>query len=616
MAVTGGTYFSQNMSYAAGAPRSMDHGQVLIFSKSEGITTNAVNLSITLDGEQIGSSFGYELATADVNGDALPDLLVGAPFFFQRDSGGAVYVYLNDKHSLPQIASLRLTGRQESQFGLAIANMGDINRDGCDDIAIGAPYEDDGAVYIYLGSRAGLSSKPSQILRPKDVGHAFTTFGNSLAGGIDLDGNSYPDLLIGSYESAAITAVLARPITNIQTEVRSVEMDNIDPLKPGCLHDDQTNVTCFSFEACCAIKPVETSSAVETLNLLLQIEAETFNGQKKFSRVYFADSKTATGKNKSHVVRRSVVVASTGAMVCRREVVYIREGTRDIQNPIKFTLNYTFVEPPLKRTALQGLNPILDQTQAVREFEAKFQKDCGTDGICETQLEVDAEFKLERKTVSTSGQYTLVLGQTDDLHLDVTVTNQEDSAYEAQVFVRHPVSVSYISAVKSSAQQQQQQQQPMICNRFNESMVACSLGNPFKRDSVAHVTLRFDPSAVEDSETLLNFWVFANSSSKQIHARDDTLIRVDVVKRADLMIKGWPRPEQSFYGGRPVGESAMQHFEDIGTPVEHVYQIYNDGPSRIQSMEVRIMWPYQVGNDKEQGKWLLYLESLPYTEGE
>lgn len=602
MAVSGGTYFSQNMSYAAGAPRSKDHGQVLIFSKSQGITTNAVNLSLTLDGEQIGSSFGYELATADVNGDDLPDLLVGAPFFFQRDSGGAVYVYLNEQHSLPQIPSLRLTGRQESQFGLSIANMGDINKDGCDDIAIGAPYDDEGAVYIYLGSKSGLSSKPSQILRPKDVGYAFTTFGNSLSGGIDLDGNSYPDLLIGSYESAAITAVLARPITNIETEVRSTELDNIDPLKGGCLHDEQTNVTCFYFEACCAIKSVESSSAVETLNLLLQIEAETYNGNKKFSRVYFADS-SMPGKNKSHVVRRKVEVASTGQMVCRREVVYIKLGTRDIQNPIKFSMNYTLVEPRLKRTALEGLNPILDQTQAVREFEAKFQKDCGTDGVCETQLEVDAELKLDKE--ADGSEYTLILGQTDDVHLEVTVTNQEDSAYEAQVFVKHPPSVSYIAASKGH----------MICNRFNESLVACSLGNPFKRDSVAHVTLRFDPSGVEDSETLLAFQVFANSTSKQIHPKEDTLIKVNVVKRADLMIKGWSRPEQSFYGGKPVGESAMKHLEDIGTPVEHVYQIYNDGPSRIQSMEVRIQWPYQVGNDKEQGKWLLYLESL-HTEGE
>jgi integrin alpha 7 len=26
-------------------------------------------------------------------------------------------------------------------------------------------------------------------------------------------------------------------------------------------------------------------------------------------------------------------------------------------------------------------------------------------------------------------------------------------------------------------------------------------------------------------------------------------------------------------------------------------------------------WPYQVGNDKELGKWLLYLEDVPFVEG-
>lgn len=586
------------MSYAAGAPRSKDHGQVYIFTKGETITSNAINQSIVLDGELIASGFGYELATADVNGDDLPDLLVGAPFYFSDVAGGAVYVYINANYNLPLQASERLTGQPESQFGLAIANMGDINKDGCDDIAIGAPYEGDGVVYIYLGSKAGLSQKPSQIIAARDIGRNLNTFGSSLSGGVDLDGNSYPDLVVGSYNSAAATVLLARPITNIQTEVRGVDKYSIDPAKRGCTYDLSSNLTCFHFEACCAIKPVESASGVATLNLLLQIEAETFNSKKKFSRVYFAES----GKKKGHIVKRRVSVPSTGDMYCQREVVYIKEGTRDIQNPIKFTLNYTFVEPALKRSGLEGLNPILDQTQAVREFEATFQKDCGSDGICETQLEVDAVFKLERR----NDQYTLVLGQTDDLHLEVAVMNQEDSAYEAQLYVMHHPSVSYIAASKGQ----------VICGRFNATVVSCTLGNPFKRDGVANVTLRFDPSDLEDRETKLQFRIFANSTSNQIKPRADTLINLNVVKRAELSIKGWARPEQSFYGGKTVGESAIEHFEDIGSQVEHVFQIYNDGPSKVQAIEVKILWPYQVGNDKPQGKWLLYLDRLPRTEGE
>lgn len=67
MSVTGGNYFGKEMMYAAGAPRSNGSGQVLLFSKKNYQSTLEVRLRI--NGEQFASSFGYELASADVNGD-------------------------------------------------------------------------------------------------------------------------------------------------------------------------------------------------------------------------------------------------------------------------------------------------------------------------------------------------------------------------------------------------------------------------------------------------------------------------------------------------------------------------------------------------------------------
>lgn len=49
------------------------------------------------------------------------------------------------------------------RFGFAITNLGDLNKDGFDDIAIGAPYEGNGVIYIYLGSAAGIVIEPSQV---------------------------------------------------------------------------------------------------------------------------------------------------------------------------------------------------------------------------------------------------------------------------------------------------------------------------------------------------------------------------------------------------------------------------------------------------------------------
>lgn len=138
------------------------------------------------------------------NNSSMPDLLVGAPFYFSKDAGGAVYLYLNVNHNLSTNYNVRLTGKQESQFGIAIANAGDMNKDGCQDIAIGSPYEGNGVVYIYMGDRKdGLNMKPDQVVTAESLPLILRTFGYSLSGGIDLDANGYPDLLVGAYENVS-----------------------------------------------------------------------------------------------------------------------------------------------------------------------------------------------------------------------------------------------------------------------------------------------------------------------------------------------------------------------------------------------------------------------------
>lgn len=87
-----------------------------------------------------------------------------------------------------------------------MTSLGDINLDGFGDFAVGAPYDGPngrGAVYVYHGSKRGPLVKPSQIIYPEDLPETgfLSTFGFSLSGGIDLDGNLYPDLVVGAYEA-------------------------------------------------------------------------------------------------------------------------------------------------------------------------------------------------------------------------------------------------------------------------------------------------------------------------------------------------------------------------------------------------------------------------------
>lgn len=89
---------------------------------------------------------------------------------------------------------------------MSLASLGDIDRDGYGDFVVGAPYAGPngrGAVYIYHGSRTGVLEKYSQVIHAEDLDNPVQTFGFSVAGGLDLDGNIYPDLVVGAYESGA-----------------------------------------------------------------------------------------------------------------------------------------------------------------------------------------------------------------------------------------------------------------------------------------------------------------------------------------------------------------------------------------------------------------------------
>ena len=93
---------------------------------------------------------------------------MGAPFYVDnRGAGGAAYVYLNPEGGFQENTPfIRLTGPAESRFGYAISSVGDLNKDGYQDLAIGAPFADDGygRVYIYLGDKNGVIREPSQVI--------------------------------------------------------------------------------------------------------------------------------------------------------------------------------------------------------------------------------------------------------------------------------------------------------------------------------------------------------------------------------------------------------------------------------------------------------------------
>jgi hypothetical protein len=75
-----------------------------------------------------------------------------------------------------------------------------VNRDGYDDILVGAHFAeeddaDEGVAFLFLGSAAGLRRDPQWI---GQINQPFANFGIALAGGGDLDGDGHGDVLVAA----------------------------------------------------------------------------------------------------------------------------------------------------------------------------------------------------------------------------------------------------------------------------------------------------------------------------------------------------------------------------------------------------------------------------------
>lgn len=90
-------------------------------------------------GDQMGSYFAYSLCAADVDGDGLDDLVIGAPLYTHYDNNEGKYetgrVYVIYQGSGVQKSKFRevttLDGKtSKARFGMALTSLGDINKDG------------------------------------------------------------------------------------------------------------------------------------------------------------------------------------------------------------------------------------------------------------------------------------------------------------------------------------------------------------------------------------------------------------------------------------------------------------------------------------------------------
>ncbi|KAM9326893.1 integrin alpha-V [Gastrophryne carolinensis] len=538
-------------------------------------------------GEQMAAYFGYAVATTDINADGLADLFIGAPLYMDRGSDGKlqevgqVSLYLQQSKGGLQILT-KLTGFDMfSRFGSSIAPLGDMDQDGFNDIAIGAPYAGEGKkglVYIYNGRSSGVSPAPSQVLEGRWASRSMPpSFGYSLKGATDIDSNGYPDLVVGAFGADKAILYRSRPVVTVNA-ILEVTPSLLNPESKTCSLPNGVMVSCFDVKFC--LKASSKGLVPSTLNFKVELLLDKLKQKGAVRRALFLHSRQPTHS-------KNMTVTNGGREGCEELKAFLRDESefRDKLTPITIFMDY---EMDYKAAAdSSGLMPILNQfTPANLTRQAHILLDCGEDNICKPNLILSVE----------SEQKQIYIGDDSPLTLFVDAQNQGEGAYEAELFVSIPPQADFIGVVRNNESLSR-----LSCAFKAENqtrLVVCDLGNPMKAGTRVLAALLFSVHQLSEMDDTVNFDLQIQSSNQYDNTSPKKSLQIALAVLAAVEIRGVSTPTEVFL---PIAnwepkENPLTE-DDVGPLVQHIFELRNNGPSAFSKAILNIWWPYKYKNN-------------------
>ncbi|XP_043494263.1 integrin alpha-PS2 isoform X4 [Polistes fuscatus] len=583
---------------AVGVPRGSGlRGKVVLFTSN---MTNHQNVT----GEQMGAYFGYAVAAGDIDGDNLDDLIVGAPMYTIPDNPemyietGRIYVIYQGRglEKFRKVDS-RDGESNRGRFGLSLAFLGDIDHDGYGDFAVGAPYaglNGRGAVYVYRGSRNGVSEKYSQVIQAEELNVPIETFGFSVAGSLDLDGNHYPDLVVGAYESSSAFFFRARPVIKMdsfvtfETESKLISLDD-----KNYTLSDGTRVTSLPLRGCFKYSGDGVLSKY-VFNVQYVVDVK----KTKAPRLFFIEDENKNMINKTITIERN-------QQLCRTVQVYVTPNIRDkltsLEAELRISLKDDHLPDNRPRDPRISLRPVIGATMSKKD-SLSIRKNCGPDNVCIPDLRLSVKPNV--------GRY--LLGSGKKLELEILVINNGEDAFEATYNIQLPAGIDYIKIERID-----KTEVPVQCSapkQSNNNTLRCDIGNPLPQTQLVNFKVLLQPVTSSSMAPSYEFYMEVNTTNPENSTTtgdNSWHLSLPIWIETELLVEGESRPKEIYYNPYNYTGTNVTTESEFGPAVIHNYIIYNQGPSDILEAEAFLIWPAQT----LAGEELLYLIEQPETTG-
>ncbi|XP_067349582.1 integrin alpha-11 isoform X1 [Channa argus] len=472
--------------YVAGAPRFNHTGKVIIFTLK-----NTGNLTIlqALLGEQIGSYYGSELLSMDIDGDGQTDiLLVAAPMYYSQGwERGKIYIYtVTPQTSFILQGVLEVLDRsQNSRLGSALAHIPDMNGDGFTELVVGAPLEDDhqGAVYVFYGQDKTIQSQYRQRLSAAGFSAGLKYFGQSLHGVLDINADGLVDLAVGALGAAVI--IWSRGVVRIQAKL-TFEPEKVNIFNKDCWRGGK-EVTCMSVTVCLSLD-FRTKRRTKTRTDVAVWYSLVLDERRFPSRAVLDESDRQQPRS---------VTLQTGAQSCQRLSFSVQETT-DYGRPIAVLLETGMQNPD------EG--PVLDPDwPSILRAELPFWNGCEQEDTCVPDLIVHSHtdlmdvqqfcsskdqsaWSLCSRPGSAAGSGSVVETGRRRVVVFARLENQGENAYRASIHISTSSNLLFSSLIikdQSDIQIECYSEDRLANQRF------CNFSAPFMK-SLSQVSFRLE----------------------------------------------------------------------------------------------------------------------------